>query len=384
MLGYGGAGHDGAYLADSIMVISVEGPNRVAITSLPRDTYTSVQAFVNAGKYSGKINVAYELPLIHGALGTVLPEYDTGFDGAGKLASKAIGDYLGIPIDYYIAVDFTAFRTVVDAIGGIDVVNAYVLDDYQYPTEAGGYTHVHFEPGPLHLNGDQALIYVRERHADNDFGRSRRQQQVLAAIKDKAVTAGSIPQLFTLLDAIKNNVHTDLSPNDLTVFSSIAGQVDSATTHHVSIDSTTLQYSITDPYAGYILLPRDRTGAYLRHFIQSELVDPAVLGENATIQFSSTPLQTSQGQPQAAIWSTLIGMLNFKTAPAATSSTAPPITEIHDYSGGTAAGTVAWLAGYFNGVVDKEAPVPGGPQVVVALGSAFAASFDTATYRANP
>ena len=161
LLGYGGAGHDGGYLTDSILVVSIKGPDRVALTSMPRDTWVKIQAFANGGQYDGKINAAYEIPLSKGAFGKVQPQYDQGFNGGGALASKVIGDYIGLNIDYWVGVDFTAFKKVVDTVGGVDVNNPYVLDDYQYPLgETGRYTHIHFDAGPLHLNGDQALIYV--------------------------------------------------------------------------------------------------------------------------------------------------------------------------------------------------------------------------------
>ncbi|MHB8507485.1 MAG: LCP family protein, partial [Candidatus Dormibacteria bacterium] len=230
MLGYGGGQHDGAYLTDSIMVVSIQGADRVALTSIPRDTYVNLsRGFLGDQSYSNKINVAYEIPLINGALGKVKPEYDQGFAGAGKLASQVIGDYIGQPIDYWVGVDFTAFKKFVDAVDGIDVVNPYTLDDDQYPLgETTGYTHIHFDKGPLHLDGNHALIYVRERHADSDFGRSRRQQQVLAAIKEKALSIGAIPKLFSLLDALQENVKTNLSIGDLKTFAGVANKINTS------------------------------------------------------------------------------------------------------------------------------------------------------------
>ncbi|MDQ6747553.1 MAG: LCP family protein, partial [Candidatus Dormibacteraeota bacterium] len=159
LLGYGGDGHDGAYLTDSIMMISVQGPDRVAMTSVPRDSYVQVKALVGGGEYDGKINAAYEIPLDQNSQGKPLPEYDTGFDGAGKLASKAVGDYLGVNVDYWVGVDFTAFKKVVDAIGGVDINVPTVLDDNEYPTETFGYQHIHFNPGKQHMDGSRALIY---------------------------------------------------------------------------------------------------------------------------------------------------------------------------------------------------------------------------------
>ena len=372
LLGYGGVGHDGAYLTDSIMVLSVQGANRVALTSIPRDTYVSIPAFANGASYDGKINAAYELPLANGSFGAISPEYNTGFDGAGRLASKVVGDYLGLNIDYFVGVDFTAFKAVVDAVGGIDVVNPTVLDDYTYPAaESGGYTHIHFDAGPLHLNGDQALIYVRERHADSDFGRSRRQQQVIAAIKDKAVSVGAVPQLLALLDAVSNNVHTNMSPNDLRVFSGMASVVSSPATHRVSIDNTNWQYDTTTWASGYILLRRDPSGAALKRYVQAEMVDPTVTAEGATIQVVSGPTQYSQGEPMSATWTGLLQMLNFNTVAPAESSVSPASTVVHDRSGGAATATARWLADYYGGTISVEAPLAGGAQLVVQLGTDF-------------
>ena len=396
LLGYGGAGHDGGYLTDSILVVSIKGPDRVALTSVPRDTWVSIKAFANGGQYDGKINAAYEMPLSQGAFGKVQAQYDQGFTGAGALASKVIADYTGQKIDYWVGVDFTAFKDVVDTVGGVDVNNPYVLDDYQYPVgETGRTMHIHFDPGPLHLSGDQALIYARERHSDSDFGRSRRQQVLAAAIKDKALKIGALPKLFDLLNALQNNVKTNMTLNDIKTFGGVANKISSDATHHVSLDNTAWQYDTFSVDGQYILLARDHTLAYLQHFIDSEMVDPTVLAEKAHIQFSSTPGQASQGQDLAGIWATLMHQLNFQTQAPATGSRAPATTEIHDYSGGKDAKTVAWLRQYFNGIVVTEsgpppAPVVGAspssgaspspaasPDIVVVIGRDFAAGYDS-------
>jgi LCP family protein required for cell wall assembly len=376
MMGYGGAGHDGAYLTDSIMVISVQGTERVAMTSLPRDTFVRIKAFQNGGEYDGKVNAAYEIPISNGAFGRISSDYSSDWNGGGKLASKVIGDYIGQPIDYWVGVDFTAFKKLVDAVGGIDVVNPYPLDDDQYPLgETYRTMHIHFNAGPLHLSGDQALIYVRERHSDNDFGRSRRQQVVAAAIKDKAISIGAIPHLFDLLDALQDNVRTNMSINDLKTFAGIANNIKSDSTHRVSVDNTTFQYDLVNGY-GYILLLRDHSGKTLQHFIANELPDPAVLREKANVQFSSSLNESSEGQNLAVIVSKLMGMIGFKESGPATVSSAPATTEIHDFSGGRDSKTVAWMQHYFGGTVIKESPhASGPPDVVVVLGRDFANAF---------
>lgn len=398
MMGYGGAGHDGGYLTDSIMVVSVQGTDRVAMTSVPRDTYARIKAFSNGGEYAGKINAAYEIPLSKGAFGPVKSDYSSDFNGGGKLASEVVGDYLGIHVDYWVGVDFTAFKKVVDAIGGVDVNNPYALDDDQYPLgETGGYTHVHFDAGQQHLSGDRALVYVRERHADSDFGRSKRQQQVVAAIKDKVLSANAIPQIPTLMDALQENVHTSLSPNDIKVFSGILNKINTSDTHHVSLDSSNWQYSTLDPSAGYILLARDKSMNALRHYIANELPDPKVLGEKANVQFAATSGQASNGESLTGIMTGSMAMLNFTMVSPATGSAAPATTEVHDYSGGKGTETAKWMAAYFGGTVIIENPsnkpspavgaatTPGAsptpatsPDIVVVLGKDFSTNFDQA------
>jgi LCP family protein required for cell wall assembly len=392
MLGYGGDGHDGAYLSDSIMLVSVEGVDRVSLTSLPRDTYVQVKAYADGSSYSGKVNAAYEIPLAHGSLGKPAAQYDTGFDGAGKLATKTIGEYLGVNIDYWVGIDFTAFKEVVDAIGGVDVNVPTALDDYEYPTDTGyGYQHIHFNPGTQHMDGSRALIYARERHADNDFGRSRRQQQLIAVIKEKIQKPSVISQMYQLMDALKDNVHTNMSLNDLKVFGGVVGKINGEGVHHVSIDATNWQYEATGYDGAYLLMPRDGTMASLHKFVQSEMVNPQVLAEKARLEVTSTPGQASHGDSLAGIFASSLHMLNFNAAAPGTSSAAPPTTVVHDYSGGRAARTAAWMAAYFGGTVVVEEPsgappapdtspspgsTPPSAAVVVQLGRDAGAQFD--------
>jgi LCP family protein required for cell wall assembly len=413
LLGYGGAGHDGSYLTDSIMVLSLEGPNRVAMTSIPRDSYVNLsRAFIGNRQYQNKINVAYEIPLVNGGLGAVKPEYDQSFQGAGRLSSEVIGDYLGQPIDYWVGVDFSAFKRVVDAVGGVDVINPYTLDDDTYPQgETGGIMHIHFNQGPLHLDGDQALIYVRERHADSDFGRSRRQQQVLAAVKQKALSVGAVPKLLDLLGALADNVKTNMSINDLKTFATYANRIDTGTAHRVSIDNTNFQFDSYSSDGAYILLPRDHTLTSLHEFVANELPDPAALAEGAKVQFSSSFSESSRGQSLAGIAGALARMAGYAVTAPDTVAAAPATTQIHDYSGGRDAKTLAWLQAWLGGEVVTEtprspepgpsgspsptpssAPVPGGSpptaegpaDIVVVLGADFAKQFNNAGAAIHP
>ena len=113
-----------------------------------------------------------------------------------------IEDILGIKIHYYATVDFTAFKEIIDTLGGIDIVVPETLHDTSYPNEANrGYITFHIDAGLQHLDGDTALKYARSRHSTSDFSRSLRQQLIIMGIKDKVLNSGldlkMVPELYS-------------------------------------------------------------------------------------------------------------------------------------------------------------------------------------------
>ncbi|GAC1386079.1 MAG: hypothetical protein NVSMB42_06290 [Herpetosiphon sp.] len=102
-------------------------------------------------------------------------------------AADTIERFLGLKrmqqrVDYTVTVNFDGFEAIVNALGGIDVDVPFRIVDNEYPTPDFGTRRVVFEAGHQHLDGGRALEYARTRHADSDFGRGQRQQQVLAAM----------------------------------------------------------------------------------------------------------------------------------------------------------------------------------------------------------
>jgi LCP family protein required for cell wall assembly len=152
-----------------ILVRVVPSTKEVTMLSIPRDLYVHL----STGGY-GKIDGAYS------------------YGGPGAAIATVAQDF-GVHIDDYIWVGLLGLVKLIDAIGGIDVVTSNpVLDDY-YPADIYSSWPYDFErvavlAGPQHLDGVHAMQYVRSRHGDlqSDFGRSRRQQQVLLAIRQKA------------------------------------------------------------------------------------------------------------------------------------------------------------------------------------------------------
>lgn len=167
--------------SDTLMLVRVQPrTGMVSLLSIPRDTRVSIR-----GRGDGKINAAYAYGYMHPQ---ELYADDVSQQEAGMaLAAETVEDFLmlrshGHRVDYMLELNFGGFANLIDAFGGVDVdVPAYIVDA-AYPTADYGVMRVEFQPGLQHLDGERALIYARTRHADSDFGRMRRQQQVAQAL----------------------------------------------------------------------------------------------------------------------------------------------------------------------------------------------------------
>lgn len=184
LLGIPGGSHEGPNLSDSLLVLSYNlDKNTVAVISLPRDIWSE--------SLEDKINTAY-------AYGEAKRK-----GGGLVLAKTEVSTIVGFPIQYTAVLDFQNFKGLVDALHGIDIVVPQSFTDTKYPVfgrendDCGGdpslacrYQTITFSEGPAHLDGKQALEYVRSRQAvgseGNDFARGRRQEQVLVALAGSA------------------------------------------------------------------------------------------------------------------------------------------------------------------------------------------------------
>lgn len=233
LLGYGGPGHAGGYLTDAIQLLYFDfDKSKVALISLPRDLGVKL----SDGRQI-KINAA----LINSAQ---KQEKSDWMSGATDNMKQLISDIVGVPIHYFVAVDFVGFQR---AIGlnlkdiAVDVVET--LDDPWYPISGEElnpcgltpkevadltnkfsgfelekkfpcrYEHLHFEKGTVHMEAGEALKYIRSRHgsADGDISRGRRQQEVLLAIKKKLLLLNALDDIPVLLKEIVKHVQTDIN-----------------------------------------------------------------------------------------------------------------------------------------------------------------------------
>src|SRR6202171_2430122 len=222
LLGMGGEQNDAPYLTDSVMVASIDPTTgRVMLLSIPRDLVVRMNLQTPPTRiWTNKINAAYEVPYVD-IICCVAPEY-TGRDGGGHAAEHEVSKVTGLTFDRYIGVDFVAFRDMVNALGGIDICLSTNLDDNEYPDYTNGYWRggIHYKAGCMHASGEQALHTLPSRHPaqpqqSSDFGRSKRQQDVMQAIKKKATTVNGFSKAPQLLDALQKNIHTDMSLSDM-------------------------------------------------------------------------------------------------------------------------------------------------------------------------
>jgi polyisoprenyl-teichoic acid--peptidoglycan teichoic acid transferase len=169
---------------------------RLRAVSVPRDLYVEIPGF----GYD-KITRSYD----HGS------KADGGsFKGGSNAMKGTVLANFGIEVDAVAVTTFDGFEQIVDALGGIDIMNPYDLYDPEFPTIDYGIEEIFFPVGPLHLDGEAALKYVRTRHQDGDLARVERQQRVLLAMLDKATTPAFVERLPDLAHAFRRVVRNDI------------------------------------------------------------------------------------------------------------------------------------------------------------------------------
>jgi LCP family protein required for cell wall assembly len=376
LLGYGGPGHDGPYLTDSVMLLSIRpGSHEAIMISLPRDLWVKIPALPNTRNMMGKLNSAYAIGTDHRNYPNVRSDWKTD-TGGGDLAAATVSQVTGQPIDYWVGVDFKAFRDVVNAIGGIKVDVPTTLDDPYFPAgESTGMMHIRIAAGLQQFDGERALEYARSRETTSDFDRSRRQQLIMLAVRQRVFSVTAIPRLFSLLSALQDNVRTNLRPADMQQLASLAGKIKDPYIRRVAIDTSNLLRSGFNSGGQYVLQPLDPSYESLHRYLAAALPDPSALAAQLPIQVQDgsrrywlpygigTPASIMASLLQSAGWNATVG------PPPAQKITQ---TQILDGSGGKAAATVSWLQDYFGGVVTTVPAPTGEASVTVVLGSDFA------------
>lgn len=380
VMGYGGVENDAPWLTDSVMVVSLDGATkRVAEISLPRDLLLPMDAFSSGEPVWQKLNVAYEIGMDDADWTGKKPEY-TGSAGAGRFAEHMVNKVSGLPIDRYVAVDFKAFRDTVNALGGVQVCLDTPLDDNLYPDYHDGYIKggVHFPAGCQQVDGERALQLARSRHATQpeqatDYGRARRQQLLINAIRKKAVSAGGLTKAPALMSALAKNFHSDLSLSDLKALYDWGGKLPDSATIRVGIteaDMVDRYYQRAGSCGGWyadVLCAEDPTYKTLQQYVGAVFVDPKALAEKAPLEIDNASFNTEEMGDRVTNSLRQLGLqagASIRRKPAQASV-------IYDYSGGRYPATAAWLQSYFGAAVVSSPPGTG-TGLVVVLGRDYA------------
>ena len=391
LLGRGGYENDAPYLTDSIMAVSIDPvSNRVMLASIPRDLVVRMNLQDPSSRsWVNKINAAYEVPYTN-VICCVAKQY-TGHDGGGHAAEHVVGMVTGLTFDRYIAVDFVAFRDMVNALGGVDICLSTNLDDTTYPDYSGGYHPIHFKAGCQHLNGEQALEIARSRHAiqaaqSSDFGRARRQQDIMEAIKKKTTSVNGFSKAPALLSALQKNITTDMTFSDMKAIYDWGKNLPDASIIRVALTAPSpgTEGNLLDsgncglgPYASQ-LCPDDPSFTMIHRYLKSVLIDPSVLAEKAPVQFANG------SNSFTGLDSRVTGMFDPTGLQLADPVVHKPSSKtiIYDYSGGAFPLTAKFLAGYFGATIVPATPTSPAPArgqqtfgLVVVLGHDFALRF---------
>jgi polyisoprenyl-teichoic acid--peptidoglycan teichoic acid transferase len=251
---------DGGLNTDVMTLVTIDPISKTAaLLSIPRDLYVSlpganIQSRINTAFARGEVN---HLP-----------------GGGAAYAQETITANFGVPLQRYAIIDFNGFKQIVDAVGGVDIDVPHEIVDNAYPTPDYGTEQLVIPAGRIHMDGNLALKYVRTRHQDSDLDRLQRQQQVMLAIRDKALSIGTLDKVPGVLNAVGDSLATDLTLPEILSLAKKWSQIPRENIHTYRIDATMIQPYVT-PQGGQVLLPdREKIAALISQFLSQPTTQP--------------------------------------------------------------------------------------------------------------
>jgi LCP family protein required for cell wall assembly len=285
-------GHAGGNLTDSMMVVSINQKDKsVAMFSVPRDLeveYGELCAPGNAGKINAYFSCADE--------GTT----DEAEQNRLAKTQKLIGEIFGLDIQYGVHVNNTVIKESVDAVGGVDVDiqgsngDPGVFDrNFDWRCNYKCY-YVKYDNGVHHLDGEHALFFSMARGSvmptyglgNSNFDREKNQQKVILALKEKAVSSGTltnIGKISSLIDAMGDNLRTNIDASEIKTLAQLGVDIKSENIRHISLTEDGSQVvktgningaSVVMPVAGMY-----EYGQIQRYIAKKLTADPVALEE---------------------------------------------------------------------------------------------------------
>ncbi len=290
LAGYGGAGHQGGYLTDVIQVVHFNFEKKtIVFISIPRDLY-----LLGQDQQGYKINTLMSVGMNRG----------DGLQSGLELMQKSISQISGLAIKYYIGIDFVGFkRTIGYELNSIEVDVAQTLEDKWYPIEGAqldpcGYTseeiasltaqysgfeleskfacryeHLLYKQGKVKMEGHDALAYVRSRHSSSDYDRSRRQVEVLTAIRNKLFKLQALENIPKFYEAVTKHVTTNLDLESAKYLAPLLIEANQFTIQSINLTPENVLQSSKSNQGAFILIPKSGTNNWqtIQAFIKSQL-----------------------------------------------------------------------------------------------------------------
>jgi LCP family protein required for cell wall assembly len=370
LLGIGGPGHDGADLTDTIMIASIDPINdKVNLISIPRDLWVHI-----SGDGYQKLNAAYAFGKEGSKATTNLGQEQDGITELDKTLQPVLD---GVNINYHVLLDFSAFKQMVDAVGGISVNVPDTLYDPTIAWENHG-NPVIAKKGIQEFNGQQALLYARSRETSSDFARGERQRLIITALKQKVFSAGTFSnpiRISSLLDSLGQNVYTDFSSTDLrclyrqmsTIPSSSISSLDMVTPPNNLLTTGNMHgLSIVEPRAGLFNYDAIHT------FLHNNMKDGLLTRENAPVAVYNATGTGGLATDEANLLKSY--GYNIKKIDNSPNTTNPATTTLVDLSGGKDKYTLHFLETRLGTTATSKIPSefgitpPQGVKFVIILG----------------
>jgi LCP family protein required for cell wall assembly len=320
--------------SDTMFVLTIDPQTKTAgILGIPRDLYVDIPDG-DGGYFRDRINTAL-----------VFGEVNDYKGGGQQLAIDTVEHNLGVKIGHYVIIDFEGFKEVIDALGGIDVdVPTYVSDPtYSWTELPGDYDPQEFEPGLQHMDGETALAYARIRQNSDDLDRIQRQQRIIFAVMDKALSLNVLRNALELWNKYKDAIDTDINDIQLAGFAKLAADISPEKISALSLGPATTPWMT--PQGASVLLP---SAEGIERIVQALFSDQQLLEEQAVVEVqngtgevgmadSTVKLLTNLGFPQQSL-----------IAAAAPNGDVFPKTTIVDFSGQKKGYTLQKLAGWLD------------------------------------
>jgi LCP family protein required for cell wall assembly len=307
LLGYGGGGHEGGYLTDTMILAYVQPKKeKLTLINVPRDLWVPLKTTDTEPKYF-KINAAYAVGKDDKKYPNKPIQY-TGDAGGGVMAIDAVKMVTGLNVEHFATLSFFGFKKSIDTLGGVTVQVPQTFDDYFYPIEGEEkntcgfseqdiatasaalkgdkleqfftcrYEHLHFDAGKSQMDGTTALKFVRSRHsaqAGGDFSRSIRQKALLQGIREQVFSVGFLPKMVPFISTLKQDFETDIDLDKMGDFISRAEEFRGYQIQSIAITEPEVLKSSISSDRQYILIPKTGIDDWttIHQYIQDKLND---------------------------------------------------------------------------------------------------------------